>query len=416
MNSAPIDASPTKELFIDTLIKDVSVMDAILDLLDNAVDGYIQREYTDRRQIKLLIEKDKFQIWDNCGGIDVESAEKKVFRFGVIKSTGKQTLGIYGIGLKRSIFKLGAYTVLESDDLDHYFRVNIDVDNWRDEPGWTFQFDDLKKSTGKAFTRIEVSKPDSDVSAELATEKFKNELSSKISQTYLLFIENNIDIYLNGKRIEPFEINIGFREDLQPAHKSFQVNGVDINLTAGAHPDYSSPGWYVFCNDRLIILGDHTSLTGWGQRGVPNYHPKYNRFKGFVFVYSDEPTKLPWNTAKNDLDTGSPIYAAMLREMQTMTQQYTSFMTKAYPTDPEETIGKSILGEIKTRPIREITLDQPFKAPLLPKSLQDTTISYRKRRDEVEKLKKCMGNRLMSNRELGEKSFDYYKEMECPDE
>ena len=48
-----IDASPTKELFINVLTKDISLKDCILDLLDNSVDSYIRMEIPDRRQIKI---------------------------------------------------------------------------------------------------------------------------------------------------------------------------------------------------------------------------------------------------------------------------------------------------------------------------------------------------------------------------
>ena len=225
-----------------------------------------------------------------------------------------------------------------------------------------------------------------------------------------------MDIYVNDILLQPFDIEIGFSEQIKPANKEFQVNGVRVKLTAGAHPDFHNPGWYIFCNDRLIILGDCTSLTGWGNRGVPGYHPKFNRFKGFAYLYSDDPAKLPWTTAKNDLDTSSPIYVAMIEEMQTMTQQYTSFMSKAYPTDKEEKIGKEILGELRTIPTQEITQEQLFSAPKLPKAPKYVTISYKKSKKEVEFAKKCLGDEYITNPELGRKTFEYFIEMECYDE
>jgi hypothetical protein len=106
----------------------------------------------------------------------------------------------------------------------------------------------------------------------------------------------------------------------------------------------------------------------------------------------------------------------MLDEMQTMTQQYTAFMSRAYPTEKDETIGKDILGELETKSAHDITHDQMFIAPKIPDTPKYTTISYRRRTKEVNKLKQCMGKMYMSNRELGEKTFDYYKEMECSDE
>ncbi len=418
MDPKIIDALPTKQLFMDTLVRDVSVADAILDLVDNAVDGYIIRGYGDRKEIRLNMTADKFEIRDNCGGISVKSAREEVFRFGVVKSTGKRTLGVYGIGLKRSIFKMGSYTVFESDDLNDYFRVKIDLVQWKkDERNWTFEFDELSKSKGTGFTQIQVSKIHKDVSRELATHAFEVELYDRISKTYFLFIQSKLDIYLNSRRIDPFKLTIGFSDNLQPAHDSFKVDGVSVKLTAGAHPNFKNPGWYVFCNNRLIIFGDRTSLTGWGGQGiVPSYHTKFNRFKGFAFIESDDPAKLPWNSAKNTLSTTSPVYVEMLERMKVMTRQYTSYMSKAYPTEGEETIGKGNLGEMEARSIGEFTKDQPFKAPPIPTGPAYATISYKKEKTRVDRLKECMGNKSLSNPEVGRRTFDYYEEMECPDE
>jgi len=417
MSPGAINAFPTKELFIDTLVRDVSTSDAILDLVDNAIDGYNRKKYTERKEIKLNFTKNGFQIWDNCGGIDIVSAKDEVFRFGVRKSNDKHSLGVYGIGLKRSMFKMGQDILFESDDLKNYFRVKIELDNWKKEPeDWTFEFDAMGSSKGVAFTKISIIKLHGDVEAELEPDTFRNELQYRISETYFLFMQEKVDIYMNDKKIEPFELTIGFSKDIEPAHKSFDVNGVSVKLTAGAHPDYENPGWFIFCNNRLIILGERTSLTGWGKRGVPIYHSKFNRFKGFAYIDCEDPAKLPWNTAKNGLDTSSPVYIAILDEMQTMTQQYTTFMSRAYPTEKEETIGKNILGELQTKSVREIKQDQLFKAPKIPVGPKYTTISYLKQQTEVDNLKECMGDKYMYNKQLGERTFEYYKEMECPDD
>lgn len=48
-----IDATPTKELFLDTLIKDVNITDAILDLIDNAINGYTRHDFEESRSIMI---------------------------------------------------------------------------------------------------------------------------------------------------------------------------------------------------------------------------------------------------------------------------------------------------------------------------------------------------------------------------
>ena len=414
-NNMLIEAMPTKDLFIDTLTRDVNITDAILDLVDNAIDGYTRNNIQDRREINLKISKNEFLIHDTCGGIDVDSARKDVFRFGVVKGS-KHSLGVYGIGLKRSIFKLGSTVAFESDNGKNYFRVDIDVNEWKKSDDWNFQFTEIKNSTAQSFTRLKINELKSDVKREFESNRFINELSERISKTYFMFIKNNVDIVLNGFSIPQYELEIVFSEEVEPAFKKLSFNGINVKLYAGAHPDYKNPGWYILCNDRLIVAGDRTEKTGWGSRGVPNYHPKFNRFKGFAFINADDPTKLPWTSAKNNIDKDSEIYSKILPAMQNLTAQYTKHLSSYYPTEKEETIGVEGLGKLTPKPIIQLEKEQNFKAPPPPKRTVYATISYKKPKSEVDALKRCMGNKNLTHKELGERTFEYYKEMECSDD
>jgi hypothetical protein len=44
----PISFLPTKSFLIKTLVKDIDLTEAILDLIDNSIDSHIQKKY--RRQ------------------------------------------------------------------------------------------------------------------------------------------------------------------------------------------------------------------------------------------------------------------------------------------------------------------------------------------------------------------------------
>lgn len=410
-----IDASPTKELFLNTLIKDVNISDAILDLVDNAIDGYTRNEFRDRRAINLRLSKDRFLIHDTCGGIDIESARKEIFRFGVVKG-GKHSLGVYGIGLKRSIFKLGSIVIFESDDGNKYFRVDVDVEKWKAQESWNLEFSKIRDSGNGSFTSVQIHNLKKEVKREFESVRFINELIQRISKTYYMFTKDRVDIIINGIEVPQYELEIVFSEEVEPAFKRISFDGIQAKLIAGAHPDYKQPGWYILCNDRLIVSGDRTDRTGWGSRGVPMYHPKFNRFKGFAFIDSDDPTKLPWTTAKNSIDRDSEVYARILPVMQNMTAQYTRYLSRYYPSEKEETIGIEGLGILTPKPVIELDKEQDFKAPPAPERPTFTTISYRKKKTEVDALKKCMGRRSMSNKELGERTFNYYKEMECSDD
>ena len=412
-NDYTINAAPTKELFINTLIRDVSIMDAILDLADNSVDGYIRHGFKNKEEIKITLNHSEFTIYDTCGGINLAKARDEVFRFG-ITSSDSGTVGVYGIGMKRSIFKLGKLCVIESDDLTNYFKVIIDVNEWQNDNNWNLKFKEIKPSSGKHFTKVRITQLKDEVSKEFASSSFQNSLIDRIQKTYYLFMKEKINITFNKRLIPLFELVIGFSKNVKPAHVNVKLNSVDVKMTAGVHPDYKNPGWYVFFNERLIILGDSSSLTGWGNKGVPSYHNKFNRFKGFAFVFSKDPSHLPWNTAKNNFDISSPIYLSIVIEMQKITRQYTSYMTKLYPTESDETLGKRVIGEIGSKPVLEVRNIREFTAPLPPKRGPSlTSISYIKEIKEVDKLKKCMGNSHMTNKELGEKTFEYYRKMEC---
>ncbi|MEO8218994.1 MAG: ATP-binding protein [Acidobacteriota bacterium] len=114
------DATPSKSFFIDMLTRDISVADAILDLVDNAVDKAVELEELDvtallyghqatsiaGRRIDISLSPDEFRIEDTCGGIALEEAEETVFRFGNPEERGADFgLSVYGIGMKRAFFK-----------------------------------------------------------------------------------------------------------------------------------------------------------------------------------------------------------------------------------------------------------------------------------------------------------------------
>lgn len=132
-----INGNPTKIFFIDMLTRDISIKDAIIDLLDNSIDGASNinpNDYTDL-QIDITINKNEFIVEDNCGGFSLETAKKYAFRFGRPEdapvTTGK--VGRFGVGMKRALFKIGkSFEVESKTDADH-FEVNVNINKWKDK-------------------------------------------------------------------------------------------------------------------------------------------------------------------------------------------------------------------------------------------------------------------------------------------
>src|SRR5690349_10409695 len=92
MSSSTADAKPTKDFFVSVLVKDISLVPAIIDLVDNSVDGARRlrsvstdpsnTDSFDGLEVKIDTRRNRFRISDNCGGIPVEVAEQYAFRFG----------------------------------------------------------------------------------------------------------------------------------------------------------------------------------------------------------------------------------------------------------------------------------------------------------------------------------------------
>lgn len=64
-----IEGNPTKKFFIEMITRDISIEDAIIDLLDNSIDGAnrINSENYNTLWINLTINDKEFIIQDNCG-------------------------------------------------------------------------------------------------------------------------------------------------------------------------------------------------------------------------------------------------------------------------------------------------------------------------------------------------------------
>ncbi len=82
-NQHRIDASPTKNFFISMLVRDVQLIDAIPELIDNCCDGARRargglRSRYDGLWVNLDFSHESFRIQDNCGGITIETANERL--------------------------------------------------------------------------------------------------------------------------------------------------------------------------------------------------------------------------------------------------------------------------------------------------------------------------------------------------
>src|SRR5262249_16590676 len=86
-------------------------------------------------------------------------------------------------------------------------------------------------------------------------------------------------------------------------------------------------GWYIFCNNRLLIAADRTALTGWGN-GLPVYHPQYRQFRGYAYLDSENSQLLPWNTTKTGVDTDSRVWRRVFPDILQAGQEVTQMLNR----------------------------------------------------------------------------------------
>jgi hypothetical protein len=184
-------------------------------------------------------------------------------------------------------------------------------------------------------------------------------------------------------------------------------------------------GWYLFCNDRLIIGPEQTELTGWtgsGGDGGPNYHGQYQRFRGYAFFYADDSAVLPWNTTKNGMDRDSPRYKFIRLKMIELMKPVITFLNQmkkerekdSTPDErPLEQIVESsvstMVNEYKTENLSKV-FSYPPTASVTVREPDTGKIAYSRPINRIKKVMKLLG--IKSHKEVGERTFDYFYEME----
>ena len=430
-----IDGEPTKEFFIYMLTRDISLIQAIADLLDNCVDG-AKRLMPDSDYSKLWIRveanEDYFKISDNCGGISVEIAEKYAFRFGRPKEmrNTEHSIGQFGVGMKRAFFKIGEVFEIDSVTDDSRFRVVQNVSEWAaKKDDWDFAFNMVEegKKQRKSLDRgtaITIKKLFKSVATDFCLNGFKDRLNRALTSAHQDAIGKGLNITLNGEPLHSSAVELLTSDELLPSKKTLSFgkghDEVRVILHCGiANSSPTEAGWYVYCNGRLVLGADRDRITGWGD-GIGTYHNEYARFRGYVFFDADNSSLLPWTTTKSSVNQESPYYQATRNEMLIMMRPIISFLSKVAKEkknvdEGEPTPLETKIKESQAKPLSVETQDVLFKAPLRsiePKPAEkNNRISYSRPSVQVNKVKKVLGVKTL--KEVGEKTFDYYVNMEC---
>lgn len=427
-----IDASATKEFFIRMLTRDILLHDCILDLIDNCIDGVnrwlaLNPQLPDEENryagywIKVTTHNDEFSISDNCRGMSIALAKTKAFHFGRPKGADSQfdkSIGLYGIGMKRAIFKMGKFAEVESSTADEAFRVKIDVNEWEQKPAWEFELDRTQLAA-EAGTTVKVSALTPETTEELSDPLFVSQLRKLIARDYSFFLQKSLEIQVNEKKVIAHKFELRSSDQIAPMNDAFVEGEVTVEIRAGLGglpPDDESPdqavsdadmyGWFIVCNDRVVIAADKTTKTVWGDDSFPIWHPQYNGFTGFAFFRSSDPDKLPWGTTKREVDKLNPTYRKAIARMKDVTQQYIIYSGARKKDLEAAKLIESAAPVVAMRSNVEQT--RVMRLPTIAPSAQYVTVSFTTKKADVKKAATSMGMPGMSASKVGQKAFEYY--------
>jgi len=358
----PVNAFPVKSFFVTMLTRDISLPDAILDLLDNCVDGILRTEAKPAAsfagyEAKMTFDKSHFMIHDNCGGIPW-SLKDYAFRMGRPPDQPQQKLpmvGVYGIGMKRAIFKMGERCLISTQSGPHNYEVKISPAWIEDQVDWSLPASAGTSRMKEDGTTIYISHLNEGIANTLGdgAKAFHTELARRIAEQYAFIIAKGFKVSINGDRVEPRPTRLVLTPHertkkaaptISPFIYRAKIDGVDVFLAigltraiptaeevaaedSGTHVRYKSlsAGWTVVCNERAVLYCDRTELTGWGEDEIPRYHTQFIAISGIVEFRSNDASKLPTTTTKRGIDASSPLYLQVKSKMREGLRLFTAY-------------------------------------------------------------------------------------------
>jgi hypothetical protein len=435
-------ASPTKDFFVRMITRDISLEDCILDLIDNSVDGAWRSEgsrpmglaedadlsaYT----IKIAASVDSFSIEDNCGGMTLDDAVKHAFSFGRKTDDGHDdySIGVYGIGMKRAIFKLGtdiriSSTYVGENGTRESFAVPINVAEWtlNDAPPWDFDIveDDLLPENG---VKIVVNALTQGASGLFDSPAFIQDLRRTIARDYSLHLNRGLKVLLNDKPIVGWQIELRQSDEFAAVRVEYEddssadkvvieiIGGMAASPPESADPDEEDDGdkrfgWYVVCNGRIVLAADKTVISGWGTEDWPQWHRQYSGFIGLILFTAANAAALPLTTTKRSVDLSSEVYRRARPRMREITKSWIAY-TNARKQSLENAKQKEAAAV--AIPIYSVPLLAAVRLPMIAPRVSETpaNVHYAVPTTRMKKLAKALGSVNLTYRDVGLKSFDY---------
>lgn len=357
----------------DTLTQDITPLESLFDLIDNSIDAArdhllkskprlddygLPADYSEYA-IHIRLDESSIRVLDNCLGMEEVVLSKKAFH---VADPSEHSFGIgqYGLGLKRSLLKFGTEYAMSTDTGEIAFTMRFSNKNFGGERSGKLTADQYP-TKGRRKTLFSVSDLKPAVRYELKDEVWFKNAIDQLSIRYGPYISKGLSItvrsLLHKKSIKiggsiP-SLRIDSKVPIRKEHKN--IDGVDVYIDAGIHQNHFFPeeesyslssnrsitsefGLYFICNDRVIVAASSSSEHGWKTN---KWHSEYNGFVCLVRFVSENPQKMPWNTAKTALKTDSTLFLNIKKELQPIADFYRGEIKRKYPAKKKSAGAKS---------------------------------------------------------------------------
>lgn len=346
MTDDTYELSPDKLEMFKSQSEDLSLIDAVKELVDNAIDNWTRTERDKAATVCIDIDGSTTRVWDNTGGVPSDEIQA-LFAFGEAREEPPEwSIGGYALGAKKAISRLGglgegtfnlAHIKSRTLKAERAYGYNIDRD-WFEKSDW-----DVERKTFSSLqegcTEVIVG-----ASERLWDDDNVLELQRELSRTYTKFLAGDAQgqsadfkIVLESEEIEPAKgvewsyiplDNLYPRRytniELDPSYLSTPIQ-MELEVGLMLNEDAQESGTDIYFQDRLVINSSTSEEGGFGtnETAIGRFTPKNERFKARIdLITTGDASELPWDTQKKNIDRTSRISSVMYSRVEKLAKPY----------------------------------------------------------------------------------------------
>ncbi len=347
-----INITPKKKL-LRSMATDLDFRMALFEIIDNSIDAWKKNRTDTKLMIHIYADRERGTLtyMDNAGGVS-ESNIAELFTLGDNGSkTSQETIGEFGVGLKRALFFIAKKFVLESKTFNEPgFKTVLDVDRYFDDENWEMQYS-LHNDLDEGSTRISFSGLNFNMS-----EKVERELRKGIAETYAYTLANNGEIFINESPVTfyRFDAWAKFEEpygEYSPKNLEFKIESgrgnVNVSVKIGlmeSSVQTGDYGFFIYCNDRLAIKAGKTPELGFNDSEFHYPHARFARFRCEIFI-NGPGNLMPWNSTKSGLNFETPALKEIMQPVKRIAYHYLQFSSKL--ASPKNMVDQPIIKRVR---------------------------------------------------------------------